>query len=88
MARSRKGIFLSQRKYVLNLLKDIGMLRCKVVETPAEVNHKVETIMREVVNRESYQRLVGKLIYLSHTHPNISYVVGIVSLCTIQMKSI
>ena len=79
VARSRKGIFISQRKYVLDLLKEISMLGCKVVETPMEVNHKVEIIMREVVNRESYQRLVGKLIYFSHTHLDISYIVGIVS---------
>ena len=53
MARLRKDIFLSQRKYVLDLLKEIGMLGCKAVETPIEVNHKVEAIMREAVNRES-----------------------------------
>ena len=79
VARSRKGIIISQRKYVLDLLKEIGILGCKVVETPIEVNHKVETIMREDLDRESYRRLVGKLIYLSHTYPDISYVVGIVS---------
>ena len=79
VARLRKGIFISQRKYVLDLLKEIGILGCKAVETPIEVNHKVDTIMREPMNRESYQRLVGKLIYLSHTRPDISYVVGIVS---------
>ena len=79
VARSRKGILISQRKYVLDLLKEIGMLGCKDVETPIEANHKVETTMREAVNRESYQRLVGKLIYLSHTCPDISHVVGIFS---------
>ena len=39
VARSRKGIFISQRKYVLDLLKEIGMFECKAVETPIEVNH-------------------------------------------------
>ena len=34
VARSSKRIFISQRKYVLDLLKEIGMLGCKVVETP------------------------------------------------------
>jgi hypothetical protein len=30
-------------------------------------------------NKERYQRLVGKLIYLSHTRPDIAYAVSIVS---------
>ncbi|KAJ4721114.1 Retrovirus-related Pol polyprotein from transposon TNT 1-94 [Melia azedarach] len=79
VARSRKGIFLSQRKYVTDLLKETGMLGCKAVGTPIEVNHKLETLKGGLVNKEKYQRLVGKLIYLSHTRPDISYYVGIVS---------
>ena len=37
--RSNKGIFISQRKYVLDLLTEIGMLDCKPVETPMMMNH-------------------------------------------------
>ena len=32
-----------------------------------------------MTDRGKYQRLVGKLIYLSHTRPNIAFVVGVVS---------
>ncbi|KAJ4721161.1 Retrovirus-related Pol polyprotein from transposon TNT 1-94 [Melia azedarach] len=59
VARSRKGIFLSQRKYVTDLLKETGMLGCKAVGTPIEVNHKLETLKGGLVNKEKYQRLVG-----------------------------
>ena len=37
--RSKKGIFISQRKYILNLLAETSMLDYKSVETPIAVNH-------------------------------------------------
>ena len=36
VARSRHGIFLSQRKYILDLLKETGMLGCKAIDNPIE----------------------------------------------------
>ena len=36
-ARSKKGIFISERKYILDLLSEMGLLGCKVVKTPIEV---------------------------------------------------
>ncbi|KAK2994957.1 hypothetical protein RJ640_027861 [Escallonia rubra] len=39
IARSRKGIAVSQRKYVLDLLKETGMSGCRHVETPIDPNH-------------------------------------------------
>ena len=42
--RSRRGIFISQRKYILNLLAETGMLDCKPVETPIMANHGLKMI--------------------------------------------
>ncbi|KAL6343068.1 hypothetical protein AAG906_017880 [Vitis piasezkii] len=39
----KKGIVLSQRKYVLDLLKKTGMLGCKPIDTPIDVNIKMST---------------------------------------------
>ena len=33
----------------------------------------------ELADKEQYQRIVGKLIYLSHTRPDIAYAIGVVS---------
>lgn len=41
VARSKKGIFLSQRKYILDLLSEVGLLDCKPVDTPIVQNHQL-----------------------------------------------
>jgi hypothetical protein len=41
VARSKQGIFLSQRKYVLDLLAEVGMLDCKLANTPTIQNQKL-----------------------------------------------
>ncbi|KAM0026098.1 putative RNA-directed DNA polymerase [Helianthus debilis subsp. tardiflorus] len=78
--RSKQGIFICQKKYVLDLLAETGMIDCKPADTPMIVNHKL--CMEEgarLADKERYQRLVGKQIYLSHTRPDIAYAVGVVS---------
>ncbi|KAD4385217.1 hypothetical protein E3N88_25385 [Mikania micrantha] len=57
-----------------------GMIDCKPVSTPMIANlklHMEEGV--ELADKERYQRMVGKLIYLSHTRPDIAYEVGVVS---------
>ena len=71
VAKSRKGISISKRKYVLDLLIEIGMLGCKLSDTPIKARNRMESD-RKPVDRERYQRLVGRLIYLSHTRPDIA----------------
>ncbi|CAL8168114.1 unnamed protein product [Prunus armeniaca] len=80
VARSQQGIFLSQRKYVLDLLTDTGMLDCKPADTPILQNHHLGEYPDQVpTNKERYQGLVGRLIYLLHTRPDIAYAVSVVS---------
>ncbi|KAI5312168.1 hypothetical protein L3X38_041341 [Prunus dulcis] len=77
VARSKHGIFMSQRKYVLDLLAKTGMLDCKPIDTPSEQNHKLGLYLDQVpTDKEHYQRLVGKLIYLAHTRLDIAYEVS------------
>ncbi|CAL2226843.1 unnamed protein product [Prunus armeniaca] len=56
------------------------MLDCKSADTPIVENHKLGVYVDQVpTDRERYQRLVGRLIYLSLTRPDIAYVVSIAS---------
>ena len=79
VARSGKGIALSQRKYTLDLLCNVGMLGCRAAATPIDQNHKVTAQSGDLVNKEKYQRLVGRLLYLCHTRPDIAFAVSVVS---------
>ncbi|RVW37266.1 Retrovirus-related Pol polyprotein from transposon TNT 1-94 [Vitis vinifera] len=80
IARLKKGIAVSQRKYILDLLNETGMLGCKPAETPMDTTVKLEESDGSApVDKGRYQRLVGKLIYLSHTRPDIGFSVSVVS---------
>lgn len=64
----------------MDLLSETGLLGCKGAETPIEHNVKLQPAKpEEVKNREQFQRLVGRLIYLSHTRPDIAFAVSVVS---------
>nr|KYP55256.1 hypothetical protein KK1_001462 [Cajanus cajan] len=80
VAHSKKGIFISQQKHVTDLLKETGKTSCKPTSTPVDPNIKLGSADEDMlVDKEIYQRLVGSLIYLSHTRPDIAFVVSLVS---------
>ncbi|KAH9684421.1 reverse transcriptase Ty1/copia-type domain-containing protein [Citrus sinensis] len=80
VARTAKGILVTQRKCTLDLLKDTGMIGCKPAATPIEPNSKLGLEENSApVERGRYQRLVGRLIYLSHTRLDIAFAVSLVS---------
>ena len=63
VAWSKEGLYVSQRKYILDLLEHIGMLSCKPLDTPIDHNNKLRINLDGVlVDERRYQRLVGKLI--------------------------
>ena len=80
IAQSNSGVVMSQRKYVLDILKETGMLDCKPVGTPMDPNVKLEPGQGEPLQDQGrYRRLVGRLNYLTITQSNISFPVSVVS---------
>ena len=94
---STQGIFISQQKYVTDLLRDedplisqqkyvtdllteTGKIGCKPVSTSMDPNHKLGEAKEEpMVDKRMYQRMVGRLIYLAHTRPDIAYSVNMIN---------
>ncbi|XP_071695381.1 uncharacterized mitochondrial protein AtMg00810-like [Rutidosis leptorrhynchoides] len=78
--RSQQGIFICQKKYVLDFLAETSMIDCKPADTPMI---PYQTLYMEdeaeLADKGQYQRMVGKLIYLAHTRPDIAHAVGVVS---------
>jgi len=74
VTQSNARIVISQRKYALNILEEIGLMTSKIVDTPMDPNAKLPPNQGDPLsNPEKYRRLVGKLNYLTVTCPNISF---------------
>ena len=78
--RTPAGIMISQRHYILNLLYKFGMTECKSVATPLDRNLKLDANSGTTeCEPTQYRQLIGSLIYLTITRPDLSYPVGLLS---------
>ena len=78
--QSCDGIFVSQEKYALDLLKKFHMQKCKVFATPMNVNEKLSMDDGSAkADEKQFRSMVGSLMYLTHTRPDIMFAVGLVS---------
>ena len=75
VSHSKSGISICQRKYCLDLLSDTGFTDSKLVSTPSDpssrLHHDAITPYHDI---PSYRRLVGILLYLNSTRPDITHI--------------
>ncbi|CAM8909312.1 unnamed protein product [Rhodiola kirilowii] len=80
VARNSTGIFLHQKKYATDLLTEYDMVECKPVKTPLPTKHQLSLSTAELLpDPMIYRKMVGKLIYLTITRPDLSHAVHILS---------
>eukprot|EP00253_Pinus_taeda_P011503 PITA_11503 len=79
--QNEKGIFISQARYVNQVLSRFNMQECKATITPTVMGLKLS---REDSNKDFdpslYKIIVGSLMYLTATRPNIMYAVSLISI--------
>jgi hypothetical protein len=78
--QSKEGTFVHQGKYTKDMLKKFDMADAKPLSTPMATT----TVLNadedgEVVDQKEYQSMIGSLLYLMATRPNIHFAV---CLCT------
>lgn len=73
-----RGIHISQRKYALEILKESGFLDCKPAKTPITAKSTFKLTSPDgnlLPDITAYRQLVGKLIYLTSTRPDLTFAV-------------
>ena len=74
VARSKAGISINQRKYTLDILKEAGLFGAKPTKFPIEQNLKLDPSVGDLLeNPTHYRCLIGNLLYLTITRPDISF---------------
>ncbi|CAL5387066.1 unnamed protein product [Camellia sinensis] len=74
------GSYLSQAKYASDLLARAGLTDCKTASTPIDPQIRLTPLDGTLLSDATlYRQLVGSLVYLTVTRPDIAYAVHIVS---------
>ncbi|GJW57298.1 ribonuclease H-like domain-containing protein [Tanacetum coccineum] len=75
VTRDYSGMFLSQRKYAVEIIERSHMVNCNPSRTPVDTESKLRDDGDRVCDPTLYQSLASSLQYLTFTRPDISYAV-------------
>ncbi|GJU85533.1 ribonuclease H-like domain-containing protein [Tanacetum coccineum] len=75
VTRDSSRLFLSQKKYAVEILDRAGMVNCNPSRTPVDIGSKLGATGDIVFDPTLYRSLAGSLHYLIFTRPDISYAV-------------
>ncbi|CAL5331079.1 unnamed protein product [Camellia sinensis] len=80
VVQSAAGNFVSQKKYVQEVLERFQMLKCNPVGTPTEIGLKLTSDTDgERIDNTFFKQIVGSLMYLTSTRPDIMHAVSLIS---------
>jgi hypothetical protein len=72
-----QGIFISQTKYIKEMIKRFGMEYCKPVITPMQTSCKLrKDDDSESTDQRKYISMIGRILYVTTSKPDVMQVVG------------
>jgi transposase InsO family protein len=75
--QSNQGIFISQTKYIREMLKRFGMEDCKPVITPMQTSCKLsKDDDSKSTDQRQYRSMIGSLLYVTTSRPDVMQAVG------------
>ncbi|XP_068322500.1 uncharacterized protein [Pyrus communis] len=78
--QTHTSIFIHQRKYDASLLNKFGLSECKSVATPLVTTEKLSKDDGSgPANEEQYRKIVGSLLYLTATRPDVMYAASLLA---------
>ena len=76
--QKKEGIFISQEKYARNIVKKFGLDSKKHASTPMSSSTKLNLDPSRVkVSPTLYRSIIGSLLYLTASRPDIAFSVGV-----------
>jgi hypothetical protein len=76
------GIYICQKKYALEVLRRFGMMESNLVGSPIVLGSKISRNGNgDFVDETYYKQLVGSLLYLTATRPDMVFVTCLISRC-------
>ena len=70
----KNGIFVSQGKYIQNMLKKFGMNEAKAISTPMETNGNLDSdATGNMVDQQLYRSMIGSLLYVTTLRPDVMF---------------
>jgi hypothetical protein len=70
----KNGTFMSQGKYIKDMLKKFGMNDSKAISTPMGINDNLDSgASGNMVDQKLYRSTIGSLLYVTTSRPNVMF---------------
>ena len=77
VCQRNQGIFISQTKYIIEMLKKFEVENCKPVTTPMQTSCKlIKDDDSKSTDQQKYRSMIGSLLYVTTSRPDVMQAVG------------